>query len=86
MKLLDTLKGATATVTHKVGETVEKHGDKIETGIDKAAEFVDDKTKGKYHDKIESATGKAKGALGVEGASDHDEEGPGEGPQGSADK
>jgi uncharacterized protein YjbJ (UPF0337 family) len=60
---MDRLKGAKDTVVDKVGEAVDKHGDKIESGIDKAAGFVDDKTGGKYHDKIESATGKAKEAI-----------------------
>ncbi|MBM7516337.1 antitoxin [Nocardioides nitrophenolicus] len=64
MGFLDKLKGAKDTVTEKVGEAVDKHGDKIESGLDKAAGFVDDKTGGKYHDKIENATGKAKDALG----------------------
>ncbi|MEE9472569.1 MAG: antitoxin [Acidimicrobiia bacterium] len=38
----------------------EEHGDKIEAGIDKAAEVADDKTGGKYTDKIESGSEKAK--------------------------
>jgi hypothetical protein len=38
---------------------VTEHSDKIDGGIDKAAEFVDDKTKGKYSDKIDSVQAKA---------------------------
>lgn len=64
MGFLDRLKGAKDTVADKVGEAVDKHGDKIESGLDKAAGFVDDKTGGKYRDKIENATDKAKDALG----------------------
>ncbi|MFJ9315048.1 antitoxin [Pimelobacter simplex] len=67
MGFIDKLKGAKDTVTEKVGDAVDKHGDKIESGLEKAADFVDDKTKGKYHDKIESATDKAKDALGKRG-------------------
>ena len=36
-----------------------EHSDKIDDGIDKAAEFVDDKTKGKYADKIDTVQAKA---------------------------
>ncbi len=63
MSFLDKLKGAKDTVTEKVGDAVAEHGDKIESGLDKAADFVDDKTGGKYTDKIDAATGKAKDAL-----------------------
>ncbi len=38
----------------------EEHGDKIEDGIEKVAEIVDDKTGGKHSDKIESGAEKAK--------------------------
>jgi hypothetical protein len=47
----------------KAKEAVDQHGDKIASGIDKAAEVVDDKTKGKYSDKIGTGTAKAKEAL-----------------------
>ena len=78
MGFMDKLKGAKDTVAEKVGEAVDKHGDKIESGLDKAAGFVDDKTGGKYHDKIEGATGKAKDALGkLEGDHPGDEGSPG---------
>ena len=60
MGLLDKLKGAKDTAKEKVAE----HSDQIGGAVDKAAGFVDDKTGGKYHDKIESATDKAKDALG----------------------
>jgi hypothetical protein len=47
----------------KAKDAVDQHGDKISSGIDKAAKVVDDKTKGKYSDKIDSGTAKAKDAL-----------------------
>ncbi len=47
----------------KATEAVDKHGDKINSGLGKAGEFVDKKTGGKHHDKIESATTKAADAL-----------------------
>lgn len=59
MGLMDKLKGAKDTAKDKVAE----RSDKIGSGIDKAAGFVDKKTGGKYHDKIESATTKAKDAI-----------------------
>ncbi|WP_340536819.1 antitoxin [Nocardioides sp. GXZ039] len=48
---------------NKVADAVDQHGDKIESGIDKTADFVDDKTGGKFSDKIETGTAKAKDAL-----------------------
>ena len=44
----------------KVADVADDHGDKIETGIDKAADLADDKTGGKHSDKIESGTEAAK--------------------------
>ncbi|MFC4782920.1 antitoxin [Nocardioides sp. MAHUQ-72] len=46
-----------------LGDAVDKHGDKIAGGIDKAAEMVDDKTGGKHADKIATGAEKAKDAL-----------------------
>ena len=37
----------------KLGDAVDKHGDKIGDGLDKAAKLADEKTKGKYSDKID---------------------------------
>lgn len=77
MGFMDKFKGAKDSVTEKVGEVVAEHGDKIEAGLDKAAGFVDDKTGGKYSDKIEGATGKAKDVLGkVEGDGPGNDNGP----------
>ena len=44
-------------------KAVDQHGDKVARGIDKAAGVADEKTKGKYTDKIETGRGKAKDAL-----------------------
>ncbi len=44
-------------------KAVDQHGDKIATGIDKAAAAADKKTGGKHQDKIAKATGKAKQGL-----------------------
>ena len=56
MGFLDKLKG-------KATEMVDKHGDQIADGLDKAAGVVDKKTKGKYTDKIKTGNQKAKDAL-----------------------
>ena len=55
----------------KAKEAVDQHGDKIATGLDKAAKVVDDKTKGKYSDKIDTGVRKTKDALdGLDGKND----------------
>jgi len=63
MSFLDTLKAKLSPARDKVGELAHQHGDKVGHGLDKAARTVDEKTKGKYSDKIESGTQKAKDAI-----------------------
>ncbi|GEB49965.1 MULTISPECIES: antitoxin [Streptomyces] len=46
-----------------VKNMLSKHGDKVQKGLDKAAQTADDRTKGKYSDKIKSGTQKAKEAA-----------------------
>ena len=41
-----------------------QNADKVETAIDKAGEFVDDKTQGKYSDTIHKVQDEAKKAAG----------------------
>ncbi|WP_166351525.1 antitoxin [Phytoactinopolyspora limicola] len=48
----------------QLSDAMSKNSDKLGDGIDKAADFVDDKTGGKHTDKIDSAADKAKGLLG----------------------
>ncbi|WP_134767157.1 antitoxin [Nocardioides sp. 1609] len=56
---------------NKLTGAVDDHGDKIESGIDKAAGLADSKTGGKFHDKIETGTDKALDALdGLDGKND----------------
>ncbi|MGH9024757.1 MAG: antitoxin [Acidimicrobiia bacterium] len=47
----------------KAGDLVEEHGDKVESGIDKAADFADDKTRGKYSKHIDKGADTAKDAI-----------------------
>ncbi|MEV2191230.1 antitoxin [Streptomyces phaeochromogenes] len=66
MGLLDNAKARLAPAREKVSDLAQQHGgkiDKIEQGLDKAAKLADEKTKGKYSDKIQTGTGKAKSAL-----------------------
>ncbi|MFJ5309659.1 antitoxin [Streptomyces sp. NPDC088350] len=63
MGLMDSLKAKLAPAKDKVSGLAQQHGGKIESGLDKAAKMVDEKTKGKYTDKIQTGTGKAKDAV-----------------------
>nr|WSY51242.1 antitoxin [Streptomyces sp. NBC_00886] len=63
MGLMDSLKANLAPAKDKVSGLAQQHGGKIENGLDKAAKMVDEKTKGKYSDKIQTGTGKAKDAM-----------------------
>ncbi|MCD4527088.1 antitoxin [Nocardioides sp. cx-173] len=47
----------------KLADAVDKHGDKISDGIDKAAAAADQRTGGKHADKIAKAQAKAKDGL-----------------------
>jgi hypothetical protein len=63
MGFLDKLKKSTADVTDKASGVVAEHGDKIDEGIDKAADLADDKTGGKFDDKIDTGADKLKDGL-----------------------
>ncbi|MEU6815945.1 antitoxin [Streptomyces sp. NPDC046860] len=70
MGLFDNVKAALGPAKDKVTDLARQHGDKVQGGIDKAAQVVDERTKGKYTDKIHAGTDKAKEAvdrLGQEG-------------------
>lgn len=54
----------------KAKDLLAQNADKVETAIDKAAEFVDDKTKGKYSDTIHTVREEAKKAAGTDGSHD----------------
>ncbi|MDQ0406718.1 antitoxin [Streptomyces sp. NPDC000349] len=63
MGLLDNLKARLGPAKGKVSDLAQQHEDKIDRGLDKMARTVDEKTKGKYSDRIQTGTGKAKGAV-----------------------
>ncbi|MGA5732301.1 antitoxin [Streptomyces seoulensis] len=78
MGLFDNVKAALGPAKDKVTDLARQHGDKVQDGLDKAAQVVDKQTKGKYTGKIHAGTDKAKEAvdrLGQEGQK------PGQGPQ-----
>ncbi|MGW3497735.1 antitoxin [Streptomyces sp. NPDC001020] len=63
MGLLDNLKAKLGPAREKVTDFAQQHEEKVGHGIDKAAKMVDEKTKGKYSDKIHVGTDKAKHAV-----------------------
>lgn len=50
-------------VTDAAKDVADEHGDKIESGIDKVADLVDDKTGGKHSEKIDDVADKAKNLV-----------------------
>ena len=50
-------------IKDKLSDAVKQHGDNIDKGLDKAAEFIDEKTGGKYSEHIDAGVEKAKDAL-----------------------
>ncbi|MFF4351329.1 antitoxin [Streptomyces sp. NPDC001530] len=63
MGLLHDLKAKLAPAKDKVSHLAHQYENKVSHGLDKAAKVVDEKTKHKYSDKIQTGTGKAKGAM-----------------------
>jgi hypothetical protein len=63
MRLLDNVKARMGPARDKVSDLAQRHGGKIEHGLDRAAKLVDEKTKGKYSRRIQAGTGKAKQAM-----------------------
>ncbi|MEV0243833.1 antitoxin [Streptomyces sp. NPDC050674] len=77
MGLLDNVKAKLGPAKGKVSDLAQRHEDKIHHGLDKAAQAVDKRTKGKYSDRIQSGTGRAKGAMGRFAHKDDGEPGTG---------
>jgi hypothetical protein len=71
MGILDDAKNAVTDGVEKAKDLAVENADKIHDGIDKAADFADDKTGGKHSDKIDTAAEKAKefvAGLGDDGS------------------
>jgi hypothetical protein len=75
MSFMDTLKGKLGMSKDKAGDLAREHGDKIDSGIEKAGRAADSKTGGKYSDRIDTGVDKAKGAV-----DDYGDQGGGQGP------
>jgi len=63
MGLLDNVKAKLSPAKGRVSDLAQRHEDRIQHGLDKAAQVVDKRTKGKYSDRIQAGTGRAKGAM-----------------------
>lgn len=74
MGLMDKLKG----LMGQGSKVAADHKDTIHDGVDKAADFADDKTGGKHADKIDSAAQKAKEGVDklASAADGDDDDGP----------
>ncbi|WP_280381095.1 antitoxin [Nocardia wallacei] len=71
MSLLDTLKG----LVGKGRDAASENAEKIHGAVDKAGSFIDEKTGGKYTDKIGKGTEAVKNAIPEQGQAK-----PGQGP------
>jgi hypothetical protein len=61
---LDKAKDLAKNLTDRARGTVTEHSDTIDGGIDRAADFVDDKTKRRYSDRIGTVRSKAHDVVG----------------------
>jgi hypothetical protein len=78
MGFLDKFKGRSGEIKDKAAGLVDQHGDKIDRGLSKAGDTVSKATKGKYDDKIDRVTQKAR--EGIQQLGD-DESGGGTSPR-----
>ncbi|MEE1825370.1 antitoxin [Streptomyces sp. BE20] len=62
-------------ILDNMAQLLKGHEDKAGQGIDKAGDFVDEKTQGKYSEQVDTAQQKLKEQLG-EKAPDADEDAP----------
>jgi len=63
MGFLDDMKDTAGKAADAVNDLADEHGDEAKQALDKAADVVDDKTGGKYSDKIETGVDKADEAI-----------------------
>jgi hypothetical protein len=64
MSLFDSVKNLNfGELKDKAAELAAKHEDKIEQGIDKAADFIDSQTGHKHSDKLDTGAEKLKSAV-----------------------
>jgi uncharacterized protein YjbJ (UPF0337 family) len=82
MGLLDNVKARLGPAKDKVSGLARQHGDTIDRGLGKVARTVDERTGGKYSDRIQKGTGKARDAVDRLARKDHDGGAPGTAPGG----
>lgn len=63
MGFLDDMKDTAGKAADAVNDLADEHGDEAKQALDKAADVADDKTGGKYTDKIETGVDKADEAI-----------------------
>ncbi|AOR31708.1 hypothetical protein BFF78_12185 [Streptomyces fodineus] len=63
MGLKDNMKAKLGPARDKVTDLARQHGEKVQHGLDKAAKVVDERTKGRYSERIHAGTDKAKDAM-----------------------
>jgi hypothetical protein len=51
----------------KAKDAISEHPDQVSDALDKAGQFADEKTGGKYGEQIDGGLDKAKDALGLDG-------------------
>ncbi|GLW54691.1 MULTISPECIES: antitoxin [Kitasatospora] len=59
------------SVMDKLKQMLKGHEDQASRGIDKAGDFADEKTQGKYNGQVDTAQDKLKEQLGNEGTQDN---------------
>jgi len=80
----DDAAGAGTALKDRVTGMGAGHGDKVDQGLDKAGQMVDEKTGHKYTDQINTGVGKAKDMFGQEtGQASGDAPNPDPGAQGN---
>lgn len=71
MGLMDNIKGKAEELKGKASGLVDEHGDQVGDGLDKGRDFASEKTGGKYDDKLDDGTTRAKDSLdGLDGQND----------------
>lgn len=70
MSAFDNLKGKASGLIGKAADAVRGHEDQVKQGIEKAGNFIDQKTGGKYADRIGSVQQKAGDAVNRIGSQD----------------
>lgn len=70
----------------KAGDLASEHGDKVKEGLDKAGDFIDEKTGGKHSDRISENVDKAKDTVDDLGNNDGGRDDAGSGESGHEPK